>query len=450
MSRSHAPIGPTHNWTNTEKQFAWGLYKAGVSEPNIAVQMNLRPAQVHSKIRALIEGRDKIKSLTPQVVPPVCNIPNPSPTALPTALADPENDPNKIAYWKKQALGLRKQLDEATMHETATEILVAEARDLAPQSYIPAPECHLNCKAPGSSPQSAVLMLSDAHIGQVVKPEQTLGFGEYNFDVFRRRLKRVEDSVVSILKDHTTTPVPELIIPMLGDMLDGALQHSAEVGQTNTLFTQFYGASHVLAQFLRNLSSIVPTIRVFTCVGNHTRWQNQHKMPTKNRFSNLDQFLYAHVKALVRDIPKIDFHLDRQPFAEFQVQNYTFLAGHGEHLRGGDKALGIPAHAMGRNISIESQLRAKCNRPGINYYLVGHVHRPMEIPHCQGEIITNGGFPGLDEFGMMEKFVACDPIQKFFLVHPKFGRSACYDLNLKFAKKGGPVPYEVPGDFPIV
>jgi hypothetical protein len=279
----------------------------------------------------------------------------------------------------------------------------------------------------------------------VVRPSQTLDFGEYNFGVFLRRLKRVEDSVRSILADHTTTPVPEIVIPMIGDMIDGALAHGAEVGQVNTLFTQFYGAGHALAQFLRNIASFVPKVRVYTCVGNHPRWQNQHKMPTKNRFSNLDQFLYAYVQALVKDIPTIDFTLNQQPMAEFQVQGYTFLAAHGDHLRGGDKALGIPAHALGRALSAGTQLRAKTGRANVHYYLLGHLHRSMELPHAMGEILVNGGFPGVDEFGLTQNFTAVDPVQKFFLVHPKFGRSACYDLNLKFAAKTG-TPYNIPNE----
>jgi hypothetical protein len=126
-----------------------------------------------------------------------------------------------------------------------------------------------------SSPQSAVLMFSDTHVGAKVRAEQTLGFGEYSFDTFLRRLKRLEDSVGSILRDHTTTTISEMVIPMMGDMIDGALQHAAECGQVNTLFSQFYGAGHAISQFFLNLSEMVPLVKVHTCVGNHPRWGTQ-------------------------------------------------------------------------------------------------------------------------------------------------------------------------------
>jgi hypothetical protein len=167
-------------------------------------------------------------------------------------------------------------------------------------------------------------------------------------------------------------------------------------------------------------------------------------MPTSNVYSNLDQFLYAYVQALV---PKdVNFHLDRQPFARFKVQGWNFLATHGTHLRGGDRMLGIPAHAIGRSISAQSQLAMRSGQDVPNYYCVGHLHRGMELPHCLGEFLVNGGFPGVDGFGLAEAFNSSDPMQKFFLVHPKFGRSACYDLRLDLGD-AEPHHYTLPAQF---
>ncbi len=60
--------------------------------------------------------------------------------------------------------------------------------------------------------------------------------------------------------------------------------------------------------------------------------------------------------------------------------------------------------------------------------------------HTNSEVIVNGAFPGVDGFLLTEAFNSSHPIQKFFLVHPKFGRSACYDLRLDFAPVGEPYP----------
>jgi hypothetical protein len=288
-------------------------------------------------------------------------------------------------------------------------------------------------------------MFSDTHIGQVVSPDQTLGLGNYNFEIFLRRLARMEQAVVSILQDHTTTEVNEIVVAMMGDMLHGALVHSVEAGQHSTLFEQFYSAGHAIAQLFRNLSTLAP-IRVHTAVGNHPRWQNQSRMPTDNRFSNLDEFLYAYVAALLRDCPRVAINIDKQPFSRFDIQGWHFLAGHGDTLRGGDKNLGIPNHAIGRNVQVHSQLACRSDEPLPNYFLFGHLHRPIQIPTTMGSVLINGGFPGLDGFALMEAFNSSFPSQRFFLVHPKFGISASYELRLDLGDQT-PHRYTLPENF---
>ncbi len=350
--------------------------------------------------------------------------------------------------WQKRYAALRTKYNKAVHEACVTQQLVSEIRDLAPKSYSALPPvAHLRKHNAGTR-QSAVLMLSDTHVGKVVLPEQTLGFGRYDFPTFLARLKYLEESFLSILQNHTPSGVDELVVAMLGDMLDGALSHGVEAGQTNTLFTQFYGASHAIAQFLRNIAPYVPHIRVQTVVGNHTRWQNQKRMPTENRFSNLDQFAYALIEALTRDIPNIQWNLNQQPIALFEVKGFTVKAFHGDTLRGGDKALGIPNHSIGRDISTTTQLFSKNGKQSPHFYLCGHLHRSIQIPHALGSVIINGGFPGLDNYALAENFNPADPTQHLFFVHPKYGRTAAYDLSLKFAEVGTTAPYTIPQGFP--
>jgi hypothetical protein len=350
-------------------------------------------------------------------------------------------------FWQRQHADLSKKYQGLLTEKSATDRLVSGIRDMAPKSYSPAPAIRSKQNRGSGKPQSAVLELSDTHIGAVVKSNQTLTFGKYDFATFLARLKYLEESVISIVNNHVNTPVPELIITMLGDMLDGALEHSNECGQLNPMFNQFFGGAHALAQFVRNLAPHFPKIRVYDVVGNHPRFQNQRRMPTVNKHSNFDKFLYAMIRELVRDVPNIEWDLTPQPFQVFDVQGFSFFAGHGETLRGGDKALGVPNHAIGRLVSTTSQLFGKNDLHAPNYYLFGHLHRPITLPHATGEIIVNGGFVGLDGFGLSEMFTPSDPLQKLFFVHPTYGKTATYDISLKFAEVTNAAPYEIPEGF---
>ncbi len=420
------------NWS--EEQLA--VLRSNVSNVEAAKQLNRSEAAVRAKRGRLGIGSPKTA---------------PSPYVPPAETTYTEDKSVAIeGVWRKRFSDLNTKYQKALHENSVTQQLVNEITTTAPKSYEARPAVHINrfSSRPGAA-QSAVLLFSDTHIGQVVDPKQTLDFGNYNFDVFLARLKYLEESVISIIENHMTVEIDELVIAMLGDMLHGNLQHSVEAGQHVTLFSQYYAGGHAIAQFFRNLAPLVPKIRVKTVVGNHTRWGTQRKMPTENRFSNLDMFLYALVAALTNDIKTIEWSLDMQPFALFDVKGFVFKAFHGDHLRGGDKALGIPNHAFGREVSTTSQLFNKHGRVAPHYYIGGHLHRGIQLPHAMGEIIINGGFAGLDNYALAENFNPVDPMQRLLFMHPKYGRTAEYPLSLKFANVTETRPYELPKDFTV-
>lgn len=348
---------------------------------------------------------------------------------------------------QEDALALQRKYASALKEVALVDRLVRIAKEVAPTSYEVDPPKPTKGACPAHSAQSAVLLLGDTHIGKVVRPEQTLGFGRYNFDMFCSRLKHLEERVISILKDHTQCKVNQLVVAMLGDMVDGSLSHGAEAAQVATVFAQVYAGAHVLAQFFRNISAHVP-IRIESVVGNHGRWANQKKMPTKNRYSNLDAFLYALVQALLRDIPHIQYELTEEPFRVFDVEGTTIWIGHGDHLRGGDKALGVPIHSIARQLSTTAQMHAQHHRAVPQIYCVGDKHKRIELPHPNGDFIINGAFPGYDEYAHASNFADAGADQKMFLVHPSYGRSATYNLYLSRVKEKKGL-YTVPKNFQL-
>jgi hypothetical protein len=158
-------------------------------------------------------------------------------------------------HWHRHYKTLFGKYERLLREASAVEQLVASIKDMAPVFYSPAPVVPARPSGEGK-PQSAVLLLSDTHVGARITPEQTLGFGCYNFPTFLSRLKFLENSVASILQDHTTTKISELVLCLGGDMLH--VNHSAEAAQSVTLFHQYFGAGHAIAQFIRNLTPLVP------------------------------------------------------------------------------------------------------------------------------------------------------------------------------------------------
>jgi len=709
-------------------------------------------------------------------------MPEPAPCVPTVTLPSFEGDRGSVTneeHWHNRYRDLEKEYEKALKEVDAVDRLCRMVADRQPVSYAPAPPVPPPTDPGEGRAQSAVLLFSDTHVGQVIRPDQTLGFGLYDVDVFLDRLARLDSTVDGIIRNHTTTPIDRIHIAVMGDMLHGALSHSAEADQQVTLFDQFFTAGHAIAQFVRNVArlgevvlhctvgnhcvdteteiltrrgwlrfdqvttddeclgllpdgktavwqrvqdvvvepqidrtvkienrefffsgtehhrfyfrmnrspklfegrwseienlrvdgmqipaagmyeqpgldrvspylelvaavltdgSVLPDGRIFLyqkpskrdwmlealqksgleytesfrtrkapeaicgrlwqggptteewsarltadssrllmerapfkkgeipawawelnhaqfdrflgalldgdgthrsprnpnssvlygkseeflsqvqalcalhgiratlcsyqpnntnpntqwrllitkdpnrALGNksrieyseprpgakvwcvrtetenwfcrrsgisyftgNTRWGTQKKMPTAQRYSNLDQFLYVYVQALTREIPNVKWVIDRQPYAIWECQGFTMHQSHGDHLRGGDRALGIPNHSVGRMVSTTTQMFDKAAMPAPDYYLVGHMHRKIELPTARGDVIINGGFPGLDGYALMSNFNPVDPTQKLFFVHPQFGRTASYDVALKFAEPGsGRKRYEIP------
>ena len=425
-------------WTPKDIQAFAGLVASGYTDEGLAKSFGISEPAVRRARQRFVPSSVTRRGEAAKPADPKAAFISKEPTTF-----EQDKASKSDGFWKREYRVLERKYEQAVTSASVSEQLVALAKELAPVCYNPLPVA-LPSKPGSDCPQSAVLLLSDTHIGQVVTKDQTLGFGEYDLNMFLARLKTVETALTSIVTKHTTTAVDELVVCFGGDLIHGALNHGAEAAQKMTLFEQCYAGGHAFAQFLRNLAPLFPKVRVVGTVGNHPRFANQKRMPTENRYSNLDMFCLAYTAALTEGIDNVKWTLDRQPSALFVVQGFRFQLLHGDTLRGGDRALGIPNHAVGRHISSATQLFTKHGQKAPDYYLCGHLHRDIVLPHAKGKFIVNGGFPGLDGYALAESFSPVDPSQTFFFVHPKYGQTACYSLSLKFAEVTDTPPYVLP------
>lgn len=301
-------------------------------------------------------------------------------------------------------------------------------------------------KKSSHSEEQAVLVISDSHVGKYVSPHRTLGFGNYSPTIFLDRLAFIEEAVSSLILHHVVNPVEELNILLLGDLVEGMLSHSEEVPERLFVADQVLLASLAFYQMIAGLASVVPKVTCRGVVGNHGRWPSQKKMPTAGRFSNFDFVVMGQVQALLEAAGPSNavFILEEDPFQVFDIYSWRFKVGHGDHLRGGDKSMGIPAHAIGREQNATTQrYAAKGMRPP-DYYIVGDKHRAFVGPTATGRFLINGAFFSEDEFAMSMNFSPCRPFQLFFGVHPDHGRSWSYDLSLDNAKAGAGKKFKLP------
>lgn len=296
------------------------------------------------------------------------------------------------------------------------------------------------------TPESAVLTISDSHVGKFINPEHTLGFGNYNPWRYIEILQHIENTVINLLKNNIENPIQSLHILFLGDLVEGMLNHAQEVPNRSLIADQAILAATTFYQFVSRLSKHVPKVICRGVGGNHARWPSQKKVPTENRYSNMDYIVLGWIKSLLEtgNNPNVQFDLEEAPFQVFDIEGWRFKIGHGDHLKGGDKAMGVPAHAIGRETNATTQRYAAKGLKAPDYYLVGDKHRHISLSTATGRYMVNGAWFDSDDYAMSSNFTPGRPFQYFFGMHPRIGKSWQYDLMLDIAPKLEKCPYALP------
>lgn len=363
------------------------------------------------------------------------------------------NNPDPTEFLKKELILARaelslaqKRLKDLETTDAWQDRVVLEFGDLARGTIRQVARIATDPIKPQKIPrvkgtESAILAISDSHVGKIINPENTLGFGNYSPEIFLRVLWTLEKRVTQLLTQEWNRTLRRLHIVFLGDLVDGALDHSSEKASRDLVAEQCLFAAIAFHQFIRRLSAIVDVSVIGAAVGNHGRLPNQKKTPTDGRHSNFDWIVMGMIQALLEgcDVPML---MHRNPFWVEDIEGWRFHFGHGDHLRGGDKAMGVPAHAIGRQINATTQRYAARGERPPDYYIVGDKHRPLLLPTATGRFLINGSFFEGDSYALISNFPPVKPHQLLFGVHPKEGRSWSYDVNL--ADPEPDHPYRIP------
>jgi hypothetical protein len=312
-------------------------------------------------------------------------------------------------------------------------------------------------------PEHAVLFISDSHAGRIVKPEETLNFGCYNPFVYCSRLKHLENTVISLLRHNIVNPVERLHLFFLGDLVDGLLEHGAEIEPRIEVADQVLLATCTFFQMIAAISRVVP-VTVRGVVGNHGRVNpKSKKTPTDGTYSNWDFVVMSQLELLSKfsNLDRVTFELDINATQVTDICGYKWMTMHGHELRGGDKALGICSHAMAKQISSSAQRYGARLANGIqrgtiqdlqsvkenlapDFFVAAHRHFHASAATARGRFVFNGSFFTDDNYALASNFSPDRPHQMFCGVHEDIGRSWLYDIYLDIAPSLNSLPYVLP------
>jgi len=262
------------------------------------------------------------------------------------------------------------------------------------------------------------LMLSDLHWGEVVRPSEVFGVNEYDLDTARRRLRRVTDTAIELLRDVVVSPsgYPGIVVCLGGDMVSGGIHEEL-------LATDELPPAACVVDLLEHMTAALRLLadefgRVFVpCVtGNHGRTTRKtwKKMRTATSW---DWMLYTMLERQFAGDDRIRFAVSEDTDILYTVAGKRYLLTHGDELgvRGGNGIIGSLGPIMRGRHKIASA-NANLGREH-DVLVMGHWHQHIALRH----VIVNSSLKGYDEYARASRFSFEPPSQALWITHPAHG-----------------------------
>lgn len=278
-----------------------------------------------------------------------------------------------------------------------------------------------------ASPHEMVLMLSDAHFGEVVDPETAMGLS-YGTATSLNRLQHVRDVVLRYKQlRESSYPVRKLTIAQLGDMLSGDIHDELEITNEVPLAQALVQLAYALDEMYTTLADEFDEVEVIVIPGNHPRATKVPRFKQKT-VTNYEYILGHFIASLAGE--KYTVQVPKDLVYVHEVCGKRLGMTHGDGVQSNSFA-GIPFYGIRQRQNALQSLMRHLGNPGIDYLLMGHFHTPTVMVGTDSTVIINGAIKGGDEYSIGTRLASTDPVQLLLTYHEKHGLTDVSQINLK-------------------
>ncbi len=360
-----------------------------------------------------------------------------------------QSDKQRNDVIRKQIQSIKKREDKERMQE---EFFVGVLEKAVKSFPVPKRISSPPTKTRLSGEEVAVILCSDWHIGEIVKPEQVSNVNEFNKAVAAARLELYAEKIAELLdlQRHYTT-INKAVVWLGGDMVSGEIHQELRDTAILLAVEQMALAGYLMAQFIAEISTLFKEVIVITTVGNHGRMTKKRTFKT-HTINNLDYVAYQICAFALRNYKHVKFVVDTSIFRYADIYEWRFVFSHGDETR---SWMSIPFYGLRRDFAAKQVINVYVHSGGdltkavqpVNYKVVGHYHTTGIVPDNLGFIIMNGSLKGTDEFSFTKGFIS-RPSQFFFGVHKGEGITFNYPVWLDKDRVAGtmrksPSRYEI-------
>jgi hypothetical protein len=269
-----------------------------------------------------------------------------------------------------------------------------------------------------TSEATPILVASDWHTEEVVKPVQVSGLNEFNADICAARVTKFFRSslrLIDLLAQDVS--ISTVILALLGDFITNDLhEEAAETNQAHPIHA-IINVQNQIASGIEFLLAHSSYSFVVPCkVGNHSRTTKKVRFGTESGHS-LEYLMYVHLAAYFRHEPRVQFQISEgyHHYINIYDQVIRFHHGHAIKYGGGIGGIFIPTFKAisqwnkGRQADLD---------------VFGHFHQSKD----GGNFICNGSLVGYNAFALSIKADYEPPKQTLLLIDKKRKRTCTWPI----------------------
>ncbi len=287
-----------------------------------------------------------------------------------------------------------------------------EIKDIFDQGIITPPE------DPQKDEAVPILLLSDLHCGQIVKPSSVNGLNEFNPEIFDDRLDAVFRNALKVINgQRSTATIREAVIWLGGDLIEGELHGDAVQNQTLTTTQQIVRCERAIVRGLDYLlqHSDLERMLIPCNVGNHGRnTKKQQSNATENSYEHL---AYCSMRRHYRDEPRLEWFIADADCLYLDVYGKRLRFFHGDSVRYNGGAAGplwnVDKHAKNLDQSVPA-----------DHTFHGHFH----TLGFGSRATSNGSLPGCAPYGLQSGYRIERPQQGMRFLHSDKGFAGSFPI----------------------
>lgn len=318
----------------------------------------------------------------------------------------------QIAFDRQEKSSSRERSDERRKYLKLIEKMDALEKELAasyaikdgikPYSF----EYKVGTK---DSEATAVVLMSDFHIEEEVRPETINHLNKYTLDIAQKRVQQLFQNTLKLVETQQhSVKIDTLVVALLGDIISSNIHEALlEINQLTPIEAIIMGENLIIGGIDYLLKNSKLNLVIPCHVGNHTRITKKVHIATESG-NSLETFMYHHLANHYRNEKRVKFLIAEGYLSYLQIYDYTICFQHGHAIKfaGGIGGLTIPV-----NKAIAQWEKLK----HADLYCFGHWHQFFD----GGNFICNGSLIGWNSFATFIKAGFEKPKQAFFLIDKK-------------------------------